>query len=136
MFLDRIHPVCEAFEAAWRAGSPPDIAAYLDGWDGEERAKLFEFLLELDLDYRSQTGAATTLNSYVDSFPEYAEIVARYDRDHSDTVRADDAGDSTTVPNHSSAEPSRMPTRIGDYEILNEIARGGMGVVVPPKKST
>jgi hypothetical protein len=44
--------VCEQFEAAWQAGTRPQIGEYLKEWRDTERQTLFQTLLLIDLDYR------------------------------------------------------------------------------------
>jgi serine/threonine-protein kinase len=53
----RIDAACNRFEAAWRAGPPPRVEDFLEGWEGPERAALLRELVLLDQDYRTGPGA-------------------------------------------------------------------------------
>jgi len=53
----RIDKVCDEFEKAWRAGNPPRIEDVLAGTDIAQRTRLFDELLEIELDFLQRGGA-------------------------------------------------------------------------------
>ena len=68
---------------------------------------------------RLQRGESPTVEEYVAANPELTDVL----RDVLPLVRA---GHSTTP---SGPEPSRIPERLGEFRVVREIGRGGMGVV-------
>ena len=56
--LLRIDEACDRFEADWRDGREPNLAAYLSEAPEEVRAPLFRNLLSLELEYRRRAGRA------------------------------------------------------------------------------
>ena len=74
--LEKINGVCEQFESAWQSGDTPNIADYLTDFAGHSRKLLFQYLLELDVDYRKKQGDADpTVDDYLDSFPDLKESI-------------------------------------------------------------
>src|SRR5438874_3854127 len=69
---------------------------------------------------RLQRGEAPTVEEYVAANPELTEVL----RDVLPLVRA---SHSSTVP--ATAASPRIPERLGEFRIVSEIGRGGMGVV-------
>jgi serine/threonine-protein kinase len=105
----RVDAVCRSFEAAWQAadggGVRPRIEDYLAAPGDAGDWPLFRELLKLDLHYRR--GENPSPEEYAGRFPQHAERL----RGHFAGPRADG-----------------LP-RVPGYEILAEIACGGMGVV-------
>src|SRR6516162_5423688 len=65
----RIDEAGDRFEDAWRAGTPPRIEDYLDGWREPERTALLNELVPLDADYRRAHGEAPRPEHYIERFP-------------------------------------------------------------------
>jgi serine/threonine-protein kinase len=107
----RIEDVCQRFEAAWRAGSPPCLEDYLSGWEGPERAALLRELVPLEADYRAARGEAPTATQYLARFP---------DLDPSCLALAGPA---------MAPAVAELAPLFPQLEILDLIGQGGMGVV-------
>jgi hypothetical protein len=66
----RVATAAEQFEAAWRAGAPPAIEAYLPA--GPARGAVLRELVHLDLEYRRKAGEGARVEDYLARFPELA----------------------------------------------------------------
>ncbi len=114
--IDRI---CDEFEAAWQAGGVPKVEEFVARIDEEHRPALLAALMPLDLTYRGKLGE--TLDSGA------AAGVAKADSGFEVTLDSDEDG-----PELLASPATRASKRVkyfGEYELLSEIARGGMGVV-------
>lgn len=126
--IRRVERLCDRFEQQWQEGKRPELEEYLDGLTSEERQVALRYLIPLDSEYRRLGGEMIDGGLYQSRFP-----------DLSGSWLADTLGEVTRT-----TSPLRTPagTRsewlgirqlngktLPGYEIIDEIARGGMGIV-------
>ena len=92
--LLQIDEACDRFEADWRDGRDPDLAAYLSEVPEEVRAPLFRNLLSLELEYRRRAGERPEPRWYHERFPDHVEDVDAAFRAKDTQLRS--AGDTSS----------------------------------------
>jgi hypothetical protein len=142
------------FEAAWRAGRPEPIDGFLPPADHPYFLPTLEELVAVELEFAWKAGGLRggpppRVEDYLARFPalDRPEVVRRLLRQEAHVRRrygdrptaaeyrarfpalaADLEADATLAAGGLPPGPARPPTLPG-YEILGELARGGMGVV-------
>jgi eukaryotic-like serine/threonine-protein kinase len=116
--------ICNDFEMKWRSGTRPNIEATISVLSDSVRPVAVRELIQLDVFYRRQKGETPTSADYAARFPDLnLDWLAGW--------KADTTHGSTIIAGKTGAA---LPTGtrvgyFGDYELLEEIARGGMGIV-------
>lgn len=128
--LKTVHRICERFEKSWRSGQSVTIEQLLSESTVDVRPYLLEALVRSEIELLESSGQTIEPGEYLRRFSSESGIIARAFMSP-DKLEQLDSGDNyeSIVDEASRAADSSKPLKLGHFEIRDEIARGGMGVV-------
>jgi predicted Ser/Thr protein kinase len=137
-----INAVADRFEQAWKQGPQPRIEEFLVEFDESRWPRLLEELLRIESELRRRASEEPSRDEYLLRFPDHAALIdvvfgSQPARSAAAGPRPPDPDATTTGPVMPGGEIGGDPdlaagTRVryfGDYELIREIGRGGMGIV-------
>lgn len=115
-----VERLCLEFEARWRkaGGGTARIEKLLDCVNAEHRSQLLEELVAIECELRSSVGQTPTAEEYHERFPQWKDAVDS----------AFGWWQSSGQVEAADRQPE-LPQTLGDFRLVREIGRGGMGVV-------
>lgn len=122
--FDRINGLCQTFTHDWELGRP-DLANYLSQVNSEDRPTLLRNMLEFEVRKRRRNGETPTAPEYIARVPASEELIRRVFLDASSVSMS--AVHEPTPSDNSPRTPAA--SRLGDYRLVREMGRGGMGAV-------
>jgi tRNA A-37 threonylcarbamoyl transferase component Bud32 len=139
----RIDAASDAFELEWQTGQRPNIDLHLEAFVGVERALVLRELIRLDIEFRWRSGESVRIEDYLTRYPNLAldrvellELITFEQRMRlacRQPVPLEEYLDRfpefrQELLARFAKSGSRIP-EIPGYQLLQEVGRGGMGVV-------
>ena len=123
--LSEIDDLCDRFDQELVKGFSPRIERFLAAAPEAAQVGLLAELLAMELEYRTQQGDAPVPDDYIPRFPQQESVIANVFPGMAATQIV--GSDTISVP--SDAPPDVIPPDVGNFRLVKEIGRGGMGVV-------
>ncbi|WP_166825672.1 serine/threonine protein kinase [Thalassoroseus pseudoceratinae] len=124
--FDKIQSLCQEFRRQLKRGENRGIEEYLSMASGSSKPILFQNLLHIDLEFRRRQGENPGSDDYIQRFPQFAQLIRQAFFEStmmSQHLRDTPADENTVIVGMPAAR------KLGEYELLEELGRGGFGVV-------
>ena len=125
--FEQIQTICRDFRRKLKSGMPKRIEDYLDRVYEPSREMLFQNLLHVEIEFRRRGGEQPESNEYVARFPDLTRLVRQ--AFFESTMMSMSPEVETPADERTILYGMPAARKLGDYELLRELGRGGFGVV-------
>lgn len=134
--FDLIDSICREFRTEWKLGNRPQLEKFLARVPKNAQANLFYNLLDAEIRYRKRLGDTPTSAEYLKKYADFSNQI-RQAFDESTFGSLEEVASQSSLGGNADAvtQTHEMPAanRLGDYELIRELGRGGFGVVYEAK---
>ncbi len=124
--FDEVEQISRSYCEAASSGEPPSIIEYLGNAREGMQTPLLRNLLQVDIQRRRLKGENPQTEDYLRWFPEHEALVWQ---EFLVSVDASRSTHPSRIHDTQAVTPLQAPRRLGDYTLLSELGRGGMGTV-------
>ncbi|MCA9138066.1 MAG: protein kinase [Planctomycetales bacterium] len=126
--FDQIQTICRDYRKHLKRGEVKPMERFLDRIDKSSREILFQNLLHIDIEFRRRNGENPSSAEYLSLFPSHARLI-RQAFFESTMMSQDFQRDTPEEGDQTITLGIPAARRLGEYELLRELGRGGFGVV-------
>ena len=124
--FEQVVSLCEDFTGEWRPSRRPSIPSYLARVADDSRGTLLRNLLQYEILRRRSEGECPRAEEYILHLPRFAALVRQVFLESSISFARPPTGKEP--PDTAFSRPLAA-NRLGDYRLVRELGRGGMGMV-------
>lgn len=124
----RIDRICRRFEQAWRQDRPVSIEHCLLEVEPVEQPRLLEELIAAEWELRIRHDEIPVAGDYLHRFPDHQDLV--------ETICGVMTAEFAEAPVPFVKSLPQEGDHLGDYRIIREIGRGGMGIVFEARQES
>ena len=125
----RIDEVCRDFEESRYEETPPSMLSFVDRVPIEDRDETLRELMAIDMELRWEDSGDIPVAEYVAKWPGFASMIEQVYSEVIQLAATRELGEPGSVSPRIDAGEGNTQRRLGDFRIVREIGRGGMGRV-------
>jgi len=123
---EKVNALCDSFSSEWKPQSRPAFEDYLRQVAEDAQLTLLRNLLHIEIQRRRDCGEQPNAEEYLVKFPSLASLIRQV---FFESSRALSTHQSVAAESEPAVVRSPAASRLGEYELLRELGRGGMGAV-------
>ena len=133
--FEQVELACREFRGGWKEGKPKTIESVLSRFEESTHLNVFRNLLNIEIEFRRRAKQNPTSEQYIQRFPQFARLIRQA---FFMSTMMSMQGSVATPMTRSRVNVDDHPTmsfvvpaanQLGDYHLIQEIGRGGFGVV-------
>jgi serine/threonine protein kinase/tetratricopeptide (TPR) repeat protein len=136
--LEQIKTLGKEFQKCLREGQTPRIEDFLKKVTLDARENLFSILLQIELRIMERNGQSPSSFEFIKRFPNYAGLIRQAFFESTQMSMSDEHRPTLDTDESVLTKAFGLPnsSRLGEYELIRQLGRGGFGVVYEARHLT